>query len=165
MIPKIELAVDEDILKNRLIELADILRDSGLEVQILKSQSQVLWNKLLRLNVIASFTAAYQKTIGEIRKDPAHRYEMKDFIKESLLVAAQDDYHGDLKHIFNQIEDLPFDLMTSLQKDIKAGKLSELESITGGIIKQGIKNNIDLPMHLLIYNKIKSQLKEYDDEY
>ena len=158
MVPKIELAVDKDALKNKLFELADIFRDSGLEVEVLNSQSQVVWGKLLRLNAIASFTAAYQKTIGEIRQDPDNWKEMNDFIKESLLVAAKDGYYGDLKKIIKSIEGLPSNLMTSLQKDVMARKESELDAITGGVIKKGIKNNIDLPIHHLIYNKIKSRL-------
>ena len=55
-----------------------------------------------------------------------------------------------------QIDKLPYELKTSLHKDIKAKRESELESITGGVIDLALKNNIKIPHHNLIYNMIKS---------
>jgi 2-dehydropantoate 2-reductase len=158
MIPKIELASNREDLQYKLAQSADLLKNTGIDVTICNSEAEVIWGKLLRLNAVASFTAAYQKEIGEIRVNSKLRADMKIFINESLIIAALDNYQRNVDEIIDQIDNLPSNLTTSLQRDVMVGRLSELESITGGVLKIGLKNNINLPMHLLIYNKILSQL-------
>ena len=82
-------------------------------------------NKLIRLNTVSSFTAAYQKSIGQIRSDSALKLQMELFTKETIKVANLDGYNIKPEKVMAQIDQLPFELRTSLQRDIAAQKSSK----------------------------------------
>ena len=79
---------------------------------------------------------------------------MELFTKETIEVANLDGYSASLDEIMMQIDDLPPELNTSLQRDIADHKKSELDFITGGVLKLGKGKNISMPIHSKIYNQI-----------
>ncbi|MDA9069028.1 2-dehydropantoate 2-reductase [Gammaproteobacteria bacterium] len=161
--PTIDLATNNTQLDLKLESVSKILQNAGINANIHPEISHVTWGKLVRLDVISSFSAAYDQTVGELRSDELIRNEMKRYIRETIEVASLEGYVTSCKIIMNQIDQLPHDLKTSLQKDIKLNKESELESITGGVIKLALDNDIEISNHDLIYNKIQLKSKKLYD--
>ena len=50
---------------------------------------------------------------------------------------------------------LPDDATSSMQRDIAAGKPSELESQTGAVVRMARESAVQVPTHELIYAKLK----------
>ncbi|HSB65969.1 MAG TPA: ketopantoate reductase C-terminal domain-containing protein, partial [Anaerolineales bacterium] len=55
------------------------------------------------------------------------------------------------------IDSLPPNTMASMQRDIIAGRPSELEAQNGAIVRMGLKLNISTPTHGFIYNSLLPQ--------
>ena len=153
--PMIELASSNNSLNIRLKSICKILESAGINTIISQEESYVTWSKLVRLDAISSFSAAYDMSIGELRSDAFIRAQMIDYIDETIKTASIEGYFTSSRIVMEQIDKLPYELKTSMHKDIKAKRESELESITGGVMGLALNNNIKIPNHNLIYNMIK----------
>ncbi len=151
---RIELA-SSDISKNRLARVAEILNNSGIETTILDSEAQVIWRKLVRLNAIAILTALTQKSVGFIRTNRKWRSLLEKVVKEASLIANKNGATIDPEKVLEQIDNLPANLSTSLAKDIAKGAQSELDSITGAIIRLAKLYKIEIPATKKIYDFLK----------
>lgn len=156
--PHIDLASDRDVSEISLENIADTIRKTGISVSVLKTEVEVIWKKLVRLSAIASVTAAFQRTVGEIRSDPSLRKLLEEIVREGALVAHREGVTVIPDNVIRQIDSLPETLTTSLQRDIQARIPSELESITGGVLRLAESYGISAPAHQRAYGLIKKQL-------
>jgi 2-dehydropantoate 2-reductase len=56
------------------------------------------------------------------------------------------------------IDALPEDASSSMQRDIAAGKPSELESQNGSVVRMARESGVDVPTHTLIYETLTRKL-------
>jgi len=154
--PHIDFASDSEIINESLKDIAEAISKTGISISILKNESDVIWKKLVRLSAIASTTAAFQETVGAVRSDPVKRKVLEDIINEGALVAQHEGVEIKPKDVVKQVDLLPETLMTSLQRDVKAHRPSEVESITGGVLNLAKTYNIPAPAHAYTYKIIKS---------
>ncbi len=80
------------------------------------------------------------------------------FMKEVAAVAAaegvvfeQDIIETTIRHI----ERLPFGTTSSMHSDFKAGRNTELDTLTQIVIELGRKHGIPTPTYEMIYNQLK----------
>jgi 2-dehydropantoate 2-reductase len=154
--PHIDIASDSDISEVLLIKMARIINNIGISTSILSKEADVIWKKLVRLSAIASTTAAFQKTVGTILTDQKMRKVLKDIVQEGALVAQHEGVNINPDEVITQIESLPETLMTSLQRDVETHTPSEVESITGGVLKLAKSYNIQAPAHKYAYDIIRN---------
>ena len=84
--PSVVMTVASDTA-DRTVEL---LRQSGVDVRVNGSEAEVLWEKLARQAPVAAATAITQRSVGELRDDPAWRRRLQEAIAEACNVAARD---------------------------------------------------------------------------
>jgi 2-dehydropantoate 2-reductase len=53
------------------------------------------------------------------------------------------------------VNSLPEDATSSMQRDIAAGKPSELESQNGAVVRMARESGVEVPTHEFIYAKLK----------
>jgi 2-dehydropantoate 2-reductase len=53
------------------------------------------------------------------------------------------------------VKALPDDATSSMQRDIAAGRPSELESQNGAVVRLGSESGVEVPTHTLIYETLK----------
>lgn len=153
-VPHLELASDHDISRERLKEIADVLKNAGLNISVLNSEAQVIWNKLVRLNAIASATAAAEQPVGFVRSDPEWRPLLEGAVREGAAVAEAEGAHINPEEVMKQIDNLPATLTTSLQRDVEKKNPSEVESITGAVMRRAEAYGIACPAIKTLYQKI-----------
>jgi len=156
--PKIEIASNFDIPNTELEKLSNILNSAGISSSVIDSEEKVIWNKLVRLNAIASLTTAYQRTVGEIRTNAKLNMLLNEIVEESVLVASHEGVLIDPQEVINQINALPYSLKTSLQRDVMSLRHSEFESITGGVLRLAESYGVPVPTHKYIYNLIRKKI-------
>ena len=156
--PKIEIASNFDITNTELEKLSNILNSAGISSSVIDSEEKVVWNKLVRLNAIASVTTAFQRSVGEIRNDTKLNMMLNEIVEESVLVASHEGILIDPKKVINQINALPYSLKTSLQRDVKSLRQSEFESITGGVLRLAESYGVPVPAHKYIYDLIRKKI-------
>ena len=154
--PHIDLASDSDIPEGSLEKVAEVIRTAGITTSILRTEAEVIWKKLVRLSAIASLTAAYQKTVGEIRSEPQSRRLLEEIVREGALVALHEGVAINPDEVIKKIDSLPETLTTSLQRDVQAHTPSEVESITGGVLRLAESYGIPVPVYEHAYKLIKN---------
>jgi len=164
-IPHVEISLNENVLKSKVDNISMLLNDIGFSVNLISSEKIVIWNKFLRLNVIATLTAAFDKTVGELYEDEKSLDFLESIVDETITVASRDGIECSHAKLMESIMALPKNLRTSLQRDINSGQPSELRSITFAIIELANKFNIKVPAHEIAYNLIlerKNQINKND---
>jgi 2-dehydropantoate 2-reductase len=126
--------------------LADALSEAGVPIQILDSEAQVMWSKLVRLNALACTTSAYDKLLGEIRSTPALRADLVGAIEEACVVGQAEGAHDvDPAIAIDELERAHDTLGSSMQRDIAAGREPELDAIPGSVLRAGARHGIACP--------------------
>jgi 2-dehydropantoate 2-reductase len=126
--------------------LADALSEAGVPIQILDSEAQVMWSKLVRLNALACTTSAYDKLLGEIRSTPKLRADLVGAIEEACAVGKAEGAHDvDPAIAIDELERAHATLGSSMQRDIAAGRQPELDAIPGAVLRAGARHGITCP--------------------
>jgi 2-dehydropantoate 2-reductase len=120
---------------------ADALARAGVEVREGGGEKDVLWEKLARLAPLAALTSATQETVGELRGDP----RLRAGVEEACAVATADGAGVSPAEEWAIIESLPADLTTSTARDVAAGRPSELDAITGAVVRAGRRLGVPTP--------------------
>ena len=157
MIPHMEIASDSDVSTEKLSSIAAVVRSVGFSATIGNSENEVIWRKLARLSAIATMTAYTQSPVGEIRTDKHSRAQLQSIIEELCRIARTQGVDSSAVDVMHQIDALPEALTTSMQRDISAGRPSEIESILGEPIRLGQSLGIALPTMEHCYSYIKSR--------
>jgi 2-dehydropantoate 2-reductase len=109
------------------------------------SERAVLWEKVVRLAPLAAATALTQRPVGDLRDDPDWRLRLEDGIGEACAVAATERVELDPDAQWAIIEAMPADLTTSAARDVAAGRPSELDAITGAVVRAGRSAGVPTP--------------------
>lgn len=130
--------------------LARTLTDAGVPARVRlpisdRSEPQVMWSKLVRLNALACTTSAYDKLLGEIRSTPELRDELVGAIEEGCAVAFAEGASIDSGDPLGELGDAHATLGSSMQRDIAAGRAPELDAIPGAVLRAGARHGVDCP--------------------
>lgn len=158
MIPHMEIASDTDVSSETLSSIVAVVRNAGLSATIRNNENEVIWRKLARLSAIATMTAYTQLPVGEIRTDKQFRAQMQAIVDELCQIARAEGVGCSAADVMHQIDGLPDALTTSLQRDICAGRPSEIESILGEPIRHGQSLGLSLPTMEHCYSHIRLRI-------
>jgi 2-dehydropantoate 2-reductase len=123
-----------------------LLRQSGAELRIDGNETAVLWEKLARQAPVAAATAITQRPIGELRSDPEWRRRLREALRETCGVAAEEGVRLSPDAEWEIIDAMPPLLTSSTARDIAAGRVSELDAITGAAVRAGRRLGIATPV-------------------
>lgn len=157
MIPHMEIASDTDVSPEKLSSIVSAVRNVGLSAMIGNNENEVIWRKLVRLSAIATMTAYTQSPVGEIRTVEQSRARLQAIVEELCQIARAQGVDASAPDVMHQIDALPEALTTSMQRDITAGRPSEIESILGEPIRLGQSLGLSLPTMEHCYSYIRSK--------
>jgi 2-dehydropantoate 2-reductase len=142
-----------------LEQAAGLLLRGGLEVRLEVDEREVLWRKAARLSVLAAATSASDRTVGALRDDPGWRDRLKTAIGEACAIAAADGVPLAADAQWRIIGDLDADLTTSTARDVAAGKPSELDAITGSVVRAGERLGVPCPALAGLYAEARARAR------
>ncbi len=125
--------------------LDGVFETAGAEVRAGASERAVLWEKVARLAPLAAATALTQQTLGYLRIDPDWRVRLEAGVTEACAIAAADGVALDPAVQWGIIDAMPPDLTTSTARDVAAGRPSELDAITGAVVRAGRRLGVAAP--------------------
>ncbi|MCY7296587.1 ketopantoate reductase family protein [Alteromonas sp. a30] len=117
-----------------------------------------LWQKLAINAVINPLTALYKVPNGKLAT-PRYQSLMTHLIDELRLVMNAEGVHitsSTLSNIINSVVAGTAQNISSMHQDVLRGRKTEIDMITGYLLKVGKRHNIALPHHQRIYEKIKA---------
>ncbi|HEY2283882.1 MAG TPA: 2-dehydropantoate 2-reductase [Solirubrobacteraceae bacterium] len=147
----IDMATRSPAALPRMQALAQTLEHAGIPVRVTlpaseRSEAQVMWSKLVRLNALACTTSAYDKLLGEIRSTPELRADLVGTIEEACAVGrAEGAEDVDPQTALGELELAHDTLGSSMQRDIAAGRPPELDAIPGSILRAGARHGLACP--------------------
>jgi 2-dehydropantoate 2-reductase len=136
---------------------AAALERAEVPAQVLDSEPQVIWGKLVRLNALASMTSAYDLPIGPIRDDPELRAELDACLREGALVGRAEGADVSADAELAELDEAHATLGSSMQRDIAAGRVPELDAITGAVMRAGARRGIATPTIARLYDAIAAR--------
>lgn len=142
---RIEMAADDAGTAARLAAVARGLSAAGFHAEVVESEAVAVWGKLVRLCPMACITAASGRALGAARGDPAWRPRLEEAVREVVRVAAAAGYAVAPEVVLAQIDALPAELRTSLQRDVEAGREGELDALAGAVVRAGASHGIRCP--------------------
>lgn len=125
--------------------LAATLAQAGVRTEILDSEAQVMWSKLVRLNALACTTSAHDKLLGEIRGDPELRAELVGAMEEAAAAGRAEGADVDAGSAIAELDRAHATLGSSMQRDIAAGRRPELEEIPGAVMRAAARHGLACP--------------------
>ena len=149
------LNLDKKFQKDKYI--LDFLDNLKLENKFYDIKN-LIWRKLVRLNVISLVTSYKFRKLGDVLKKENARNELIQLLKETLDVAKADGYITEFDEELKIIESLPNDFRSSMSLDLKKKRRTEIMDITGEIIKIGKKNKVKCPKLEFYYKKLSTQI-------
>jgi 2-dehydropantoate 2-reductase len=135
----------ESLTSRELERAADILRRAGIDVEIESDEKRVLWRKAVRLAVLAPSTALTRRSVGELRMDLEWRPRMERAIAEACAIAAADGVSLMPSAQWTRIVEMEYSLTTSAARDVAAGRESEIDAITGAVVRAGQRLGVPCP--------------------
>lgn len=130
---RLELAASAD--------LAAELVAAGIPSSIRDDEVSLLWEKLAFLAPIALATTALAAPLGVARSDV--RYQCCQ--DEALAVATLEGAEIDGSALRALAAGTPAEMRSSMQKDVAAGRVPELDAIAGPILRAGAQHGIRVP--------------------
>ncbi len=124
----------------------EVFDEAWLDVRLVHDESAVLWDKLARVAPLAAATALTQRPVGELRDDPEWRARLEAAVREAVAVAAADGVELSATAEWGIIDSMPATLTTSTARDVAAGRASELDAITGAVVRAGRRLDVQTPM-------------------
>jgi len=110
-----------------------------------RSEAQVMWSKLVRLNALACTTSAFDRLLGEIRSAPELRAELVGAIQEGCAVARAEGASIETGDPLGELTAAHATLGSSMQRDIAAGRPPELDAIPGSVLRAAARHDIACP--------------------
>ena len=160
--PKIELACSDNNLNEEINLINEILLNIDIYSEIKENEDLVIWRKLSRLSIISTITSIYDSSIGFARDNIYSKEIMIKLIDEIYLITLKIGIKIDRKRLLTEIQSLPYNLKTSMQRDISSKKPSEIDFILKGPLEFGKKEGLRLSTMEYCYAVLLDKIKKGD---
>jgi 2-dehydropantoate 2-reductase len=133
-------------------------RCRGVTAEALEDVQAEMWRKFLFISSVSGLGAVTGAPIGVLRGRPETREQLERAMREVLAVARA---HGVglpddvVEETLAFTDSLPESGTTSMQRDILAGRPSELESQSGAVVRLGAQEGVATPTHDFIYRTLR----------
>ena len=140
-----------------------VLERTGAKIELVHNISEILWTKFAFIASISAMGALTRVGISDYRSVQETHAMLADTIGEVAAVGrakgvtlAPDIVTATL----SSIDESPPNLKPSMQRDVEAGRICELESMIGIVVRLGAQLGVPTPMMKFAYATLKpGQLK------
>jgi 2-dehydropantoate 2-reductase len=144
----------------RVARLQQAFERSGVKVEVPADIQAAMWEKYLFIAPLSGVGAATRAPVGVMRSlPPVHRL-MQQFMEEIVAVAQARGVKLDDEAITRKmafIDAMEASVTASMQRDMLAGKPSELEALVGEVVRMGQERIIATPASGFVYSILLPQ--------
>jgi 2-dehydropantoate 2-reductase len=145
---------------DRITRIEEVFKHAGLEITVARDIQVALWTKFLFIASFSGVGAMANAPAGVIRSDPKWRTLILNAMEEIYTLAQARGINlppDSIDNVMRAVDALPEDATSSMQRDIAAGKSSELDSQNGAVVRMARETGIDVPTYTLIYETLKAR--------
>ncbi len=141
----------------RLQPIADTFTACGLQADVSDDVQKMIWNKMFTNVSASALTGALQVPLGFISRDENAWALCRTLIREAVDVAAalgmDFDYDEKVAEVKAVCDNSPNGL-TSIYSDLRNGRRSEVDTISGSVVRAGRKVGVPTPSHAFLVGMI-----------
>ncbi len=137
--------------------LLDSFKRAGIKTEIPPDIQTAMWMKFLFITVWSGIGAVTRAPIGVWRSLPETRRMAELSLQEIIAVAAARDItlpEEALETAMNIYDAQVPESTASLQRDVMAGRPSELDAQIGAVVRFGQETDVAIPQHTFIYHSL-----------
>ena len=141
----------------KLQHLSDLFTAAEIGAYLKPDIVRRVWDKFTYISTVATVTSYTDKTYGEVLSTPEYRGWLDALLVEFQQVAAAKGRElspGVADAVIAQMARIPGDTTTSMQRDFRAGRQTELESLTGYIVREGERLGVPVPTYRMMYDSL-----------
>lgn len=145
--------------QEKAAETAALLTAADIDCEVAADIEVEIWRKYILNCAYNVETAFYDNTIGQLRRDEKKAKEYEELVNEAYQVglakgvAIRQEHIDAIIHRFYY--ELADDATSSLQRDIRAGRRSEVDVFGGYIVREAERHGIPVPVSLKMYEKLR----------
>ncbi|MGU9866321.1 2-dehydropantoate 2-reductase [Kluyvera ascorbata] len=143
-------------------QLAEILQEVLPDVAWHDNIHSAMWRKLAVNCVINPMTALMNCSNGELRH---HQEQVARICDEVAMTMTREGFHTSPESLLfyvNQVIDLTAENISSMLQDIRALRHTEIDYITGFLLKRARAHGIPVPENTRLYEQVKRKESEYE---
>lgn len=156
-IQKLFFGIDNAIT-DKLVLLENIFAQAGIEATLSKNISSIIWEKFHLVGANSTATSYFKNSTGEILADKSKSEFLLALLHEvhNVALAKGISFEKDVVSItMDKLRSFPFESTSSMQRDFqKPNSRTELETITGFIIRAGQQLNLPTPTFKIAYEEL-----------
>jgi len=133
---------------------------AGVSVKVPPDIHVAMWEKFLFIASLSGVGAVTRAPVGVLRSLPETRQMLKEAMREIVGVAQGRDIalpNEAVSETMAFIDSLPANGTASMQRDVMAGRPSELEAQNGAVVRLGREVRGSTPVHAFIYRSLLPQ--------
>jgi 2-dehydropantoate 2-reductase len=138
----------------RVEGLAEALQGTGATVEISDYIMKVLWTKFVFISAISGVGSLTRLPIGDYRSVAETRTLLVALMAEVTAVSLASDIELDpdvIDGVLNLLDNAGPDIKPSMQRDVEAGRCSELDSMVGIVGRKGRELDVPTPAADMVY--------------
>lgn len=136
-----------------LEEIATTMTECGLACHTEENVQKQIWKKLMTNTAASSLTAIFQVPLGFIHSDPNANWIMKHLCHEAVTIANGLGLAFDEEEVKNEVDTICMNApnaYTSIYVDIRDGRKSEVDTISGSVVEAAHDLGIAVPYHEMV---------------
>jgi 2-dehydropantoate 2-reductase len=140
-----------------LPRLKDAFDSCGFNVRIHENIQQLIWNKLFVNVAFSAVTGLLKCEMGFIAQCDYAMNLSKKLLHEAVIVAHALGLEADEEKLLDEIKSVSENSpngVTSICADLRAGRKTEVDTISGSVVRAAKKCSVDVPYHEFIVNAI-----------
>lgn len=143
--------------KDMLNTLKKCFDECGFDTLVHDNIQKLIWDKLFTNVSLSAITGVLQVKMGFIAEIPNAWNLTKQLVKEAVAVANAMDLGFDEEIVISKVkktsESNP-NGYTSIYTDLKNGRLTEVDTISGSVVRAAKKYGVAVPSHEFIVNMV-----------
>ena len=143
--------------EERLKTFEKITKKAGIDAVWSKDIRKSIWQKFFFISVSASLTSYFNVSFNELVNKDGIKEFTTEFADEFLQVALQEGVNltnKDKEDLMKRLSDLPEGSTASMHSDFSQGSNTEVETLTGEIVRLAKKHRLQVPLYEKVYEKL-----------
>ncbi len=148
------VAKEQNEVINNII---DAFCNAGFSTEFVDNIQYLIWDKLFLNTSVSVLTGVLQVKMGFMADNDYGKMLMEKLIEEAVSVANQDGFSFDAKEIIKKTYELlegSKEGITSICSDIGNGRLTEVDTISGSVVRTSKANGVPAPTHECMVNLV-----------
>jgi 2-dehydropantoate 2-reductase len=144
----------------RIYQLQRILADAGVNAIVPDNIVTAAWEKFFFISTMATITSFLQVSIHDVASNPENRQMWRKLIGElkHVATAMQIVLPENVEQItLEKPTRLPQGATTSMSRDFLNKNRTELESLTGYVVRSANKHGVEVPVYSRMYESLLSR--------